>query len=136
MAHRATRSYCSAPGTPGVPIQNQSLASSTCTPVTAHMRARAIIGGRHADGRNDVNGRSPSRLSDANPPFALSAYSGHSACWRAGVPAHYLVGDTLTAVTTLTVAATGAPAPGVLITYTDGAACACVPCLKRGHAIA
>ncbi|KAK9839697.1 hypothetical protein WJX81_006899 [Elliptochloris bilobata] len=36
------------------------------------------------------------------------------------VPPHYLVGDTLTAVATLTVAATGAPAPGVLITFTDG----------------
>ena len=37
------------------------------------------------------------------------------------MPPHYLVGDTLTAVAALTVAATGAPAPGVLITYTDGA---------------
>lgn len=54
-------------------------------------------------------------------PWHGEAESCRRAGCCAGVPPHYLVGDTLTAVAALTVAATGAPAPGVLITYTDGA---------------
>jgi hypothetical protein len=41
---------------------------------------------------------------------------------RAGVVPHYLVGDALTAIATLTVTATGQPAAGVLVAFTDGAA--------------
>jgi len=47
---------------------------------------------------------------------------GSERAGRAGVVPHYLVGDALTAVATLTATATGQPAAGVLIAFTDGAA--------------
>ena len=37
------------------------------------------------------------------------------------VPPYYLVGDSLNAYATLTVAATGAPAPNVIVLFTDSA---------------
>ncbi len=53
---------------------------------------------------------------------ASREFGGSKCAGRAGVVPHYLVGDALTAVATLTATATGQPAAGVLIAFTDGAA--------------